>query len=313
MISDVVDLWRKSSLAVIEAKSAQNKLKNVIKKLLTARKRAKKFKCSIIEDWFDKLFDLFKCWCDILETVGTYRGKLLCTCKFDNRIPEKEMRFLKDQRSSRKTMLSESKDMVLNKHRRQVFAKTQNNAETDQEQPICSKRIKITDTPSAIIPTTLRPRKSDTSSIFDDSDDEIVANRRSFTETFDLDYHPPSKQITGGKSYEKLCIFSVSASDCKKADQRLMSIRQQSELQRSTVGEKCISASPATVFRKPGQFRLEALKKCEKELGRAAAIQLCYDGKIINKMDRYILLGQYIGKEKKCEKVIAVKAFEKER
>ena len=90
-----------------------------------------------------------------------------------------------------------------------------------------------------------------------------------------------------------------------------MSIRLQSELQRSTVGEKYISALPATVFRKREQFRLEALKKCEKELGRAAAIQLCYDGKIINKMDRYILLGQYVDKEKKCEKVIAVKTFEK--
>ena len=81
----------------------------------------------------------------------------------------------------------------------------------------------------------MRLRKSDTSSIFDDSDDEIVANRRIITETFDLDYHPPSKQITGGKSYKKLRNFSVSTSGCKKADQRLMSIRQQSELQRSTV------------------------------------------------------------------------------
>ena len=50
VISDVVDLWIKASLAVIETKSAQNKLKNVIKKFLTARKRAKKFKCSINED-----------------------------------------------------------------------------------------------------------------------------------------------------------------------------------------------------------------------------------------------------------------------
>ena len=98
--------------------------------------------------------------------------------------------------------------------------------------------IKITDAPSAVFPTVLRPRKSNTNSILDDSDDEIVANRPSFTETFDLDYHPPSKQITRGKSYKKLRNFSVSASDCKEADHRLMSIRQLSELQRSTVGKK---------------------------------------------------------------------------
>ena len=42
VISDVVDLWRRASLAVIEAKSAENRLKNVIEKFLTARKRAKK-------------------------------------------------------------------------------------------------------------------------------------------------------------------------------------------------------------------------------------------------------------------------------
>ena len=55
VISDVVDLWRKASLAVIEAKSAQIKLENVIEKFLTARKRVKKFKCSINDDWFDRL------------------------------------------------------------------------------------------------------------------------------------------------------------------------------------------------------------------------------------------------------------------
>ena len=38
-----------------------------------------------------------------------------------------------------------------------------------------------------------------------------------------------------------------------------------------------------------------------------------YDGKIINKTDRFILLGQYVDKEKKCEKVIAVKTFENGR
>ena len=90
VISDVVDSWRKASLAVIEAKSAQNKLENVNENFLTARKQAKKFKCSINEDWFDKLFDLSRCRCEILETVGTYRGKLLCTCKFDERRPEKK-------------------------------------------------------------------------------------------------------------------------------------------------------------------------------------------------------------------------------
>ena len=50
VICDVVGLWRKASLAVVEAKSAQNKLKSVIEKFLIARKRAKKLQCSVNED-----------------------------------------------------------------------------------------------------------------------------------------------------------------------------------------------------------------------------------------------------------------------
>ena len=37
---------------------------------------------------------------------------------------EQEIEFLKDQWSSRKMILSESKDMVFNKHRQQVLAQT---------------------------------------------------------------------------------------------------------------------------------------------------------------------------------------------
>ena len=147
VISDVVDLWRKASLAVIKAKSTQNKLNNVTEKFVTARKRAKKFKCSINEDWFSNLFDLSRFRCEILETIGTYRGNYYANVNLMTEYQKKKLEFLKDQRSSRKMILSESKDMVFNKRGQQVLAKTRNNAETDQEQLICSKRIKITDTP----------------------------------------------------------------------------------------------------------------------------------------------------------------------
>ena len=49
VISDVVDLWRKASLAVIGAKSAQKKLKNVIEKFLTERKRVKNLSVPLIK------------------------------------------------------------------------------------------------------------------------------------------------------------------------------------------------------------------------------------------------------------------------
>ena len=126
-----------------------------------------------------------------------------------------------------------------------------------------------------------------------------------------MDYQPPSRYVTGGKSYRKLRNFSISDSDCRKADRRLISIRHQSELQRSTVGKKNISASPVTVFWKREQSRQRALRKCEEDLKNAKAFRLCYDSKIINKIDRYMLLRQCVLEEKKYEKVVAVKTFEK--
>ena len=65
------------------------------------------------------------------------------------------------------------------------------------------------------------------------------------------------------------------------------------------------------MYRKRKQCRLEALEKCQEELEQAKAIQLSYDGKIINKMDRYVLLGQYVAEKQKYEKDVAVKTFEK--
>ena len=219
-------------------------------------------------------------------------------------------------------MISSSKDTLFNQHKQKAFAKKRKNIETDFEQPTCSKKVN-NNTPSCILSTVLRPRSSRSSSNFyigDESDNEDAEDLSTMSSLFpwknkseksDMNYQPSSKLITGGKSYKRLRKFSISASDCKAADRRLVSIRQQSDLQKSTVGEKKIYASPATVYRKREQCRLEALKKCEEELRLAKAVQLCYDGKIINKMDRYVLLGQYTIEQNKCEKVVAVKTFNK--
>ena len=57
-----------------------------------------------------------------------------------------------------------------------------------------------------------------------------------------------------------------------KADKRYESIRQQSELQQSTVGASKIAASPATVYRKREKCRLEAMRRCDDDLKDAQAI-----------------------------------------
>ena len=314
VISDVVELWRKGSLPTIESKSIHKKLKMLHQRFEVARKSAKKRKHSIIsEDWLKKLFDLSKCRCDIPDCFTTYKGKLFCYCKFDDRVPEKEISFLKDQRLSRKMILTSSKDVMFNKRKMQVFVKQSKPSDFIEEQPTCSKKVKITDTPGDAVLATLRRARKPSDGSIDSFTDHLSSSPMHESRESNLDdYHPPNQRITGGKSYKKLRKFTISTSDCKKADRRLISIRQQSELQRSTVGDKRISASPATVYRKREQCRIEALSKCVEELRNTKAIQLCYDGKIINKLDRYVMLAQYMDEAKsKGAAVIAVKTFAK--
>ena len=208
---------------------------------------------------------------------------MLCNCEFDDRVPEKEINFLKDQRLSRRMVLTSSRDVVFTKRKMQAFAKLPKFSEASlEEQPTCSKKVQITDAPSdAVLPTLLEPRKPNdgSTSHFADLEDHLSSSPTYESRESSLDdYHPPSECISEGKSYKKLHKFSISTSDCKNADRRLISIRQQSELQRSTVAEKSISASTTTAYRKREQCRKEALNKCEEEQRNAKTIQLCYDG-----------------------------------
>ena len=60
------------------------------------------------------------------------------------------------------------------------------------------------------------------------------------------------------------------------------------------------------------QCLIEALSKCVEELKNVKAIQLCYNGKIINKLDLYVMLAQYVNEARSKEiAVIAVKTFAK--
>ena len=88
----------------------------------------------------------------------------------------------------------------------------------------------------------------------------------------DSNYHPSSKSLATGKAYQRLKTYSISPCDCIQADRRFTSIRQQSDLQKSTVGENNIAASPATVYRKREQCRLDALHQYEDDLRQASAI-----------------------------------------
>ena len=91
--------------------------------------------CSSTSDaWLDKLFDLSKCRCDIPSAYNTFRGKLLCKCEFDVRVPENVILLLKDQRSTKQMFISASKDMNFHKRKQQAAAKTRWIIVTEHEQ-----------------------------------------------------------------------------------------------------------------------------------------------------------------------------------
>ena len=54
---------------------------------------------------------------------------------------------------------------------------------------------------------------------------------------------------------------------------------------------------------------MTALKNSEALLNGCDFLQLCCDGRVVNKSDRYVFLGQFLQADCKKESVIAVKSF----
>ena len=66
----------------------------------------------------------------------------------------------------------------------------------------------------------------------------------------------------------------------------------------------------ATVYRRRNQWRLKTLANSEANLSAINALQLSYDGKRINEINRYVLLCQFLGSDSsKCEEGLGVKSF----
>ncbi|CAK8684380.1 unnamed protein product [Clavelina lepadiformis] len=119
------------------------------------------------------------------------------------------------------------------------------------------------------------------------------------------------KKVIGGKFYKKIHTFSVNQEMCMLADRRMTSIRQHSDQLRSLAREK-IAASPTTIFRRREKVRMKALERCQLEIKSCSAMQLCYDGRVINSLDRYVFVGQLLDDQnKKCERIVGVKTFPK--
>jgi len=92
-------------LPVLSKSRIQTKLLDIVKKLKSAKKRARKNKKEILtEKWMSKLIDVSACKCKRSSdlTVQFWNGKYACAYPFENCIPAKEFNFLIDQRNDKK-------------------------------------------------------------------------------------------------------------------------------------------------------------------------------------------------------------------
>ena len=68
----------------------------------------------------------------------------------------------------------------------------------------------------------------------------------------------------------------------------------------------------STLYRRREEVRMKALTSSNAVLTTASALQLCYDGRVIDKIDRYVFLGQFVDdKLEPCKSVMHVKSIPK--
>ena len=124
----------------------------------------------------------------------------------------------------------------------------------------------------------------------------------------------PGEVVGGGKNYHKKKAFFITEESCILADRRMTSLRQQPDQLLSVVGPENIAASASTVHRHREKMRMKALQRSETLVASSNAIQLCYDGKIIDKIDRYVFVAQFVNvSDAKTEQVVGVKSFGKDQ
>jgi len=306
LINDITGLWNKASLPIVSIQRVDAKLKDLIKQFEAARRKVKRRGGDKInESWLNNLFDISKCKCCIPEIPKVCNKRVVCGCDWLDRIPEKEFTFLKDQRNERKMLMSSLDHSHIKKEKEIATHKRKHSWDNDIQQPSTSGTVSL-DSPVHLTTSRLRPKndlkRSEMNNDLDDTDSD-------FDDCLDdTEYQP--KSVVGGKQYKKVKLFSINAESCVLADRRLTTIRQQSDQLLAVIGKNQVAASPATIYRHREKERMKALANCEAALNATDAIQLCYDGRVVNKMDRYAFLGQFVDLESnRCEKILGIKSF----
>ena len=89
----------------------------------------------------------------------------------------------------------------------------------------------------------------------------------------------------------------VTKTKCVLADRRCTFIRQQAD-QLTPENFENPGTSKSSIHRKREKYRIESLKSAQLKHVTVDAWQLCYDGKIIDSIDRYVFIGQCLDQEK---------------
>ena len=102
----------------------------------------------------------------------------------------------------------------------------------------------------------------------------------------------------------------VTKTKCVLADWCCTSLRQQAD-QLTPENFENPGTSKSLIHRKREKYRIESLKSAQLKLVTVNAWQLCYDGKIIDGIDRHVFIGQCFDQEK-VSSSLHVKSFQKE-
>jgi len=111
LIPKVVQLWKNSSLPHVSTAAISKRLDSLIDEINKfksqphAKLNSPKFKENLdnLLATSSKLFDICTCKCNWSETV--WHSKMVCTCPFERRVPQIELKFLMDQRFERKMFI----------------------------------------------------------------------------------------------------------------------------------------------------------------------------------------------------------------
>ena len=185
-------------------------------------------------------------------------------------------------------MLGWSKDLKFAKRAMEKVSRMVKEPDTG---PLSTFGIKIGSSHTYLTATKMRKRSVASASVVGLSSTSDSEDKTADCAILDPSFFP--KAVTGGKKYKKIKTAEVSSESCTLADRRLTSIRQQSDQLLSVVGSE-IAASPSTIFRKREKVRMSALRDAEAKLKGTDFLQLCYDGRIVNKSDKYVFLGQFL-------------------